>query len=124
MHAVRTRPLRAATLVAVAAIALHQLRYAIAFGHRGVAVEALQGHGYLGIAMPLLAAVAGVALALTIWRRASGAGEIAPRATWARTWAALSAVLLAVYVLQELAEGALDPSHPAGLAGALGGGGW
>ncbi len=47
-----------------------------------------------------------------------------PSRSWQRTWLLVSAALIAIYTGQELAEGWLAASHPDGLAGVFGSGGW
>jgi hypothetical protein len=113
--------LRAAALIAVGALVLHELRYLI--GHGGHSGEALasQGHAYLPFASALAAGLLVVAAAqlLALARRASltGAGDGgAPPLRSA--WAAATAALLAVYTGQEAIE-ALLTSGTDGVAAAL-----
>lgn len=124
----RARPvrLRVAALMAVAALALHELRYLIAYDSgAGHALEQ-QGHAYLSVA----GAVVGVLLALAAgqlvarlaraWR--AGSDEGAPR-SFALAWAAASAGMTLIYAAQELLEGLLCDGHPGGPAGVFGHGG-
>lgn len=115
--------LRTPATLAAAVLGLHQLRYV--GGHGAQAGEALarEGHGYLSIAGPLVAALAAVALAELglAWRRRQPPG--AP-ITLGRRWLGAAVALAAVYTLQETLEGVLAPGHPAGLAAVVGGGGW
>jgi hypothetical protein len=140
-HATR---LRCAALLSAGALSVHELRYLLAFGDGTSHALALQGHGYLVAAPPLLAgllALAGAQLLMLLARPATrGAAGRRPvpllrrrPARFARgaaahprlaAWLGSSAVLLAAYVAQETLEGALAPGHPAGLAGVLGAGGW
>jgi hypothetical protein len=115
-----------AGLLALGALALHQLRYLLAFGADAGAELERQGHSYLDAAVPLLVAfavagiVASVVIPAAIRRVPSLRGDdcVTERA------AAYAAALLAVYLAQELTEGILASGHSPGLAGALGAGGW
>lgn len=121
--ALRPHALRHAALVAAGALALHELRYRVGYGHEADAAVSAQGHGYLSwvaaVAVALALAVA-CAFALALVRR-SGAGS--PRGL-ARSWLGASSALAAIYGFQELLEGALVSGHPAGVAGLVGHGGW
>src|SRR3954451_669045 len=107
--------LRATALVAVAALALHELRYLIGYGGGTPEALASQGHGYLPLASGLIGVLFVVALAQLAARVLRETGErSAPglRLTWA--WAGIA--LLAIFVAQESLEGLLSSGHPAGLA--------
>jgi uncharacterized protein len=114
---------RGALLLPVAAVAVHQLRYLLAFGGDAGALLAEQGHAYLHTLGPWLAlacsALFGAALG-----RAARAGESPEPVAIARLWALAAGALVVIYAGQELLEGMLEPGHPAGLAGVLGEGGW
>ena len=122
------RPLRrarAAALLALGALAVHQLHYLIAFGPEGGAALHREGHGYLAELIPVLVALAAASLLATLLlaavaevRPGARAPELAPRA------ALYSIALLLVFTAQELAEGALATGHPAGAVALLGGGAW
>jgi hypothetical protein len=92
--------LRSAAVLALAALCLHQLVYLLSFGeHSGAALES-NGHAYLGIAAPVLVALAlcGIAASIAAARRArrpSGA---------AAGWLAWAALLLMIFVIQEAGE--------------------
>jgi hypothetical protein len=124
----RSRPstLRAAALLAGAALALHQLRYLIGYSpHSGHAL-AHQGHGYLEYALPLVAALlvlAGGALLARVARAwHTGVPEAAPpRFAW--SWAAAAVALIVIYAGQELLESVLTAGHPGGVAALSGHGG-
>jgi hypothetical protein len=132
------RALRGAALMPAAALALHQLRYRLAFGARAPHELAAQGHAYLSTLAPwiaLLAALgAGAALGRLARRWAAGGGGRALGGAQARggrscgavvrLWLLASAALLAIYCGQELLEGVFAAGHRAGLAGVLGAGGW
>jgi hypothetical protein len=118
--------LRVAALIAVAALALHELRYLIGFGgDAGAALDA-RGHGYLGaagIAVALLAALAAAELLVAV-RRALRCGTASPQAPFGVLWMASSCALVVVYAGQELAEGVLVQGHPDGLATLAAAHGW
>jgi hypothetical protein len=118
---------RAAALLPLAALAVHDLRYRLAYGGDAGRELARQGHAYLGIAKPLVGVLCALAAAEMVARlaRAWRIGEAAER-NWSRSrlWALATAALLAVFFGQELLEGAIFAGHPAGLAGILGAGGW
>jgi hypothetical protein len=116
--------IRAATLISVGAIGVHDLRYLIAY--RGSAAHELSvtGHGYLRVVTPLVAGVLVLVLASFAGRLLRGAGDEAPLPSTQRMWTFLSAVLVAIYCCQEWLEGVVASGHPGGVAGVMGGGGW
>jgi hypothetical protein len=110
----RAAPLtvRVAGLIAVGALALHQLRYLLA----PPAADQAQEHGYLplaGVAAVLLLALAGAQLLSSLVRaRRTGQAE-GPRVSFTRAWLASAAVLLSLHLTQELVEQVLGSGHPA-----------
>jgi len=115
-------------LMPAAALAVHQLRYWLAFGgHAGIEL-ARQGHSYLHSLVPWLVLL--IAIAVGAFLRALGGAlgghRSRPRYTlsFAALWLLCAACLLAIYVCQESLEGLLATGHPAGLAGIFGYGGW
>jgi len=121
----RAQTLRLLSLLLVGELVVHRLRYAV--GYHGGAEGALagQGHAYLSAAggfVLLLAALVAAHLARSLPGRPVG-GLTVP-VPLARMWAASSAALAGLFVVQELAEGALSLAHPDGVAGVLGHGGW
>ena len=118
----RALTLRVVTLLAAASAAIHQLRYAIGYGDAARHELAVQGHAYLVPLLPFAAALGVVALASML--RAPLTAPRTRRASLRRLWANAFAALVAVYMAQELLEGALASGHPGGLAGVLGGDGW
>ncbi len=118
---------RAAALLPLAALGVHDLRYRLAYGGDAGHELARQGHAYLGIAKPLVGVLCARAAAEMVARlaRAWRIGEAAEQ-NWSRSrlWALATAALVAVFFGQELLEGAIFSGHPAGLAGVLGAGGW
>jgi hypothetical protein len=132
-------PLRGALLMPLCALAVHQLRFYLAFGSHAPAVLARDGHGYLQFAEPavlVLAALAvgwfaGVVALRAIGSSVEGRTHAAPRNAelpgrggTVRVWLVCALLLFALYCCQELFEGFFSPGHPAGFAGVVGQGGW
>jgi hypothetical protein len=117
---------RAIALLSLGALAVHELRYLLAYGHDTEAALARQGHGYLsdfgGLAVGLgLALLLGSALGRAAVARWSRRG----RRLATRTMAALyGTALLTIFCAQETAEGALFAGHAHGLAAPVANGGW
>jgi hypothetical protein len=115
-------------LMPLAAFAVHQLRYWLAYGGRAGAMLERQGHAYLHSLTPWLVLL--LALCAGLFLRALGrafSGDCSFQrytASFAALWVACSACLVAIYASQELLEALLANGHPAGLAGILGYGGW
>jgi hypothetical protein len=115
-------------LVPAAALAVHQLRYWLAFGSGATAELRAQGHSYLHSLVPwivlLIAISAGVFLR-ALGRALGGRGSL-PRYTlsFAALWLACAACLVTIYVCQEFLEGLFAVGHPGGLIGIFGYGGW
>lgn len=113
--------LRSIALLALASLALHELRYRIAHGEDSAAALAREGHAYLDALAPVAAVLLGAALLdflLAVIAR-SGARS-GPQVRWI----AATLTLLAVYVCQESLEGLLAPGHADGLAAIFSNGGW
>jgi hypothetical protein len=115
-------------LVPAGALAVHQLRYWLAFGSNATAELQTQGHSYLHSLVPwivlLIAISAGVFLRAL--GRALGGRCSLPRYTlsFAALWLVCAACLVAIYVCQEFLEGLFATGHPGGLVGIFGYGGW
>jgi hypothetical protein len=115
-------------LMPVAAFAVHQLRYWLAFGgHAGAQLQA-QGHSYLHSLVPwlvLLIALAAGAFLRALGRAFSGQCTL-PRYTisFVGLWLLCAAALVAIYASQEFLEGIFVAGHPGGLVGVFGYGGW
>jgi hypothetical protein len=122
MRSLPTR-IRAAALISVGALGVHDLRYLIAY-HGGATHElSVTGHGYLKGVTPLVIGALVLALANLAMRLLLGSAE--PKLpSLQRMWAFLSALLVAIYVCQEWAEGMVARGHPGGVAGVMGHGGW
>jgi hypothetical protein len=116
--------LRCFALLGAGALALHELRYLIAYG--GDAGRALdeQGHGYLGTVAALVAVAVVASAATLVAALVRGRGPAARPRSWRVRWLGASGALLAIYAAQELAEGMLASGHPEGLVGVAGHGGW
>jgi hypothetical protein len=114
-------------LLPAAALAVHELRYALGYGSgAGQALEA-QGHSYVSSFAPWLVALLALAvgsLLLRVAHAAAGRAERRPRRSFARLWLLTAASLVAIYVVQELLEGVFAVGHPAGVGGVFGQGGW
>jgi hypothetical protein len=119
--------LRATAALAIGAFGLHQLRYLLGYGGEASDALAAHGHGYLALAVPLIALVVAVAAGqfLAQLAQARSTGETGGAAgRFGRVWIAAAAVLFATYAGQELLEGAASAGHPGGIEAVLGGGGW
>src|SRR4051812_29122623 len=100
--------LRYSALLATGALAVHQLRYLLA----GSAPEA-SVHGYLGPAGSLLAGLMVVALARMVLGRAARMPRLGV------LWPATAVALVAIYCVQETAEGVSPVAGGAWLAAPL-----
>ena len=115
-------------LLPPAALAVHQLRYMLAYGSATGPELERTGHSYLHSVVPwlilLIALVAGGFLRTL--------GQAFSRETTARRyslsfvvlWLACTGALVAIFVGQELLEGWFAVGHPAGVVGVFGYGGW
>jgi len=115
---------RLAALLAAGALAVHELRYVLAYGGRAGHDAAAQGHAYLSVVVPLVLLVGLAAAAHLIVRLAGGEAGDARTRRYFRLWLGCALTLAAAYCAQELLEGWLAAGHPAGVAGVLGHGGW
>jgi hypothetical protein len=114
--------------VPLAAIAVHQLRFFLAFGSSGGDELSATGHSYLHSLTPWIVllfalGVGGFLCRLGLAWRAGAAGDH-PRRSLIRLWLVASVALVLIYVGQEALEGLLASGHPDGLAGIFGNGGW
>lgn len=122
------RRLAPIALMPAAAFGVHQLRYLLAF-HSGAGIELQrQGHAYLHSLVPWIVLLLCLAVGAFL-RRLGGvlAGECSLRRytySFAALWLICTGTLVAIYVCQELLEGALASGHPGGLVGVFGYGGW
>ncbi|HEU4978594.1 MAG TPA: hypothetical protein VFT42_06850 [Solirubrobacteraceae bacterium] len=121
----RHQTLRTAALLLTAAFAVHQLRYALAFGHHAGHALAHQGHGYLLFAGPLLGSLLGLAVARMLRALAAPpAGRTARVHRLGVLWPLCSLALVALYTGQETLEGLVASGHPHGWAAVAASGGW
>jgi hypothetical protein len=106
--------LRAIALFGAGAVAIHQLRYAIAYGDSAPRALAAH-HAYFDLALPGVATIFVFALAAMLIRIARGRSASPGRRTpFAALWLCCALVLGTIYGVQETLEG----------AGALAAGGW
>lgn len=118
--------LRATALLALGALAVHELRYALAYGSDAGQALARQGHGYLGELAPALfvlalSAILGRLVAAALGRLREDARA---QSTARHTALAFAAALAAIFCAQELAEGVVFAGHPGGLAAIFAHDGW
>ncbi len=115
-----------AALLAVAALAVHELRYLLAPIDDGGAPTAR--HGYLAILAPVLAlALAGALgqrLSVLAGARPGPRPSPEPPTSATRLWLACAAALLVLYVSQETLEALLSGARGGALSVAVGHGGW
>lgn len=112
----------------VAAFAVHQLRYYLAYGSSAGAVLTRTGHSYLHSVVPWIVMLAALAAGGFLWRlgRAVAGQRSVQRYTLslAGLWLVCSASLVAIFAAQELLEGLFAAGHPGGFAAVFGFGGW
>jgi hypothetical protein len=118
------RRFRLAALLAAGALAVHELRYALAFGEHAGREASAQGHAYLTVLMPVVVLAALFAAAQALLRFAGGPASGDRRRRFTRLWLGCTLALAAAYCGQELLEGWVAAGHPAGVAGVLDHGGW
>jgi hypothetical protein len=123
----RFSTLRFVSLLAVAALVVHDLRYRLGYQeHAGDALRE-EGHAYLCVVATLVGALLAVALACLgalLLRARRGGVAASARAPLGRTWAYSALLLATIYAAQEWLEGQFAPGHPAGLAGVVCHAGW
>jgi hypothetical protein len=124
----RARRLLPATWVPLAALAVHQLRFFLAYGSEGGHELAQTGHSYFNSLTPWIVLLCALGVGGFLRRLAlawAGADEERrPRHSALRLWLLASVALVLIYAGQEALEGLLSTGHPDGLAGILGQGGW
>jgi hypothetical protein len=118
------RRFRLAALLAAGALAVHELRYALAYGDQAGHEAAAQGHAYLTVLLPVVVLAALFAAAHVLLRFAGGPASTSRGRRFTRLWLGCTVALVAAYCGQELIEGWLAAGHPAGVAGVLEHGGW
>jgi hypothetical protein len=116
---------RTAALIVLGALAVHELRYLLAYGSGAHDQLALQGHAYLLQALPVLVGFAVAALAARILRAALHRAGPRPAPGASPVPPLLYAIsIFTVFALQETGEGLLSSGHPAGLEAVFGAGAW
>ena len=117
-----------AAAVPVAACAVHQLRFWLAFGGRASAELTDTGHSYLHSVVPWIVLLVGLAAGAVLWefgRALSGQRMVSGRAwPFVVLWLVCGLCLVAIYCAQESLEGLFAVGHPSGFAGIFGDGGW
>jgi hypothetical protein len=123
----RSSKLRAAVLLAGGALAVHKIRFALGYPNDPDSALAVQGHQYLSALTPLIVGALAIALGGFLGRVCQASRRVTnpqPRLSLGGLWVASSGCLVVLYTAQELCEGFLSNSHPSGLAGVFGHGGW
>jgi hypothetical protein len=114
-------------LFPLGALAMHQLRYELAFGSDASRQLAVHGHGYLQAITPLIVLAATLGLGGWLVRLArawrSGEPDHGPGRCLLALWAFASAGLFSIYLAQESLEALLATGHPHAFAAILGHGG-
>lgn len=121
--------LRATALVCGGVVAVHQLRYLLAYGNGSHGALRAQGHAYLALLIPVIIialslCAASIVVALLRADRCGCAASSSERATWWRLWVQSAAAVLVLFVIQESVEGLLESRHPGGVAAIAAHGGW
>jgi hypothetical protein len=116
---------RSAALIALAALAVHQLRYLLAYGTDTHEELLRQGHAYLFQVVPILIGFCVATLAATLVRATlSPTPDRAATASPPLRVLAYAVAIAAVFSVQETTEGLLFAGHGSGIAALLGAGGW
>jgi hypothetical protein len=115
-------------LIPAAALAVHQLRYTMAYGPAAGEQLSEQGHSYLHSLVPWAILALAVGLSSFIRRMAQAwrtgeAGRLSRGGTSA-LWLLTACSLVLVYAIQESLEGLFASGHPAGASAVFGHGGW
>jgi hypothetical protein len=123
-----SRGLAQAALMPAAALAVHQLRYWLAYGNGASVALARQGHSYLHSVVPWIVLLLAVAAGgfLRALGRAFAGNTSAARYTLSlgALWLLCTGALLAIFSVQELLEGLFASGHAGGLAAVFANGAW
>jgi hypothetical protein len=118
---------RGAALLPLGTLAVHQLRYLLAYGPHAGRELVSHGDSYIHSVLPaclgllLLPAGALIGHLAQAWRRGQARDQgLSPR----QLWTVVTALLIVCFCAQEILEMLLETGHPAGLAGIFGSGGW
>src|SRR5262249_23740641 len=111
-----------------AALAVHQLRYLLAFGSDGSRELAETGHSYLHSVAPWVVLLLSLVMGAFVGRAGSAGrwGDGGPnrgQRAGLNVWLLATAALVLIYIGQEFLEGLFANGHPAGLQGIFGDGG-
>jgi hypothetical protein len=109
-------------------LAVHQLRYLLAYGSHAAAQLSARGDHYVTTATVIAGTLLAISLAfgvlrLVAARRGRSHVEIVNAPLWL-LWLGLTLLLVAGFCALEGLEMAFEPQHPAGLAAIWGSGGW
>jgi hypothetical protein len=111
----------------VAAFAVHQLRFVLAFGSGAGAELKETGHSYLHSVVPWIMLLVGLSVGGFLWslgQSAAGRRSASRRGfSFLNLWLVCASCLLAIYCTQEFLEGLLATGHPTGIEGIFGFGG-
>ncbi len=115
-------------LLPAAALAVHQLRYLLAYGSAAGVELQRQGHSYLHSVVPWIVLVVALVVGgflLALGRAFSGQTSLSRFSlSFTALWLVCTVALVAIYCCQEFLEGLFATGHPAGLVGIFGFGGW
>lgn len=115
-------------LLPPAALAVHQLRYMLAYGNRAGLELQRQGHSYLHSVVPWIVLAIALAVGGFLWalgRAFSGHRSLSRFSlSFGVLWLTCTVALVAIYCSQEFLEGLFATGHPGGLIGIFGFGGW
>lgn len=117
------RAVRAGALLLLGALAIHWLRYLLAYGSHPTRELNRQGHSYLVDLVPILTTIAaGLLLAAGVLRLAAPKQPSGPSGRLGPRCGAYGLALLLIFSAQELSEGFLSQDHAGGVAELLVGG--
>ena len=115
-------------LLPAAALAVHQLRYLLAYGSAAGVELQRQGHSYLHSVVPWIVLVVALVVGgflLALGRAFSGQTSLSRFSlSFTALWLVCTVALVAIYCCQEFLEGLFATGHPGGLVGIFGYGGW
>jgi hypothetical protein len=116
---------RAGAVLALGALALHELRYLLGYGAEANAALSHHGHGYMEQLVPALVAMSAALIAAAVIAPLAGLAGASARGRGVLARAPLYAgLLLGVFWSQELAEAVLAGGHPGALEPLIGHGAW
>ncbi len=122
------RRLGPVALLPPAALAVHQLRFLLAYGDGAGAELQRTGHAYLHSVVPwivLLLALATGGFLRSLGRALGGRASRGGRTvSFTGLWLACAAALTVIFACQEVLEGVYATGHSAGMTGIFGYGGW